>query len=442
MAIQDPPDAGIASAEAAAPGLARQQSRIFFGWWMVGGAFLAVFTTAGAQAYVSGAFLVPMSDDLGWSRAEFLYGQTVGQFFMAVTGFFLGVYVDRWGSRPLMLAGATILAGSLLLISTVDELWQWVLLRGTIAMLGAALLGNLVVNVTLAKWFVERRGQAIGIAAIGVSMAGVILPPLMTWYVDEFGWRAGWRALAVGVLVLGYPAAMVMRRQPEDYGYHPDGKSDQDMASGRGAAALADFANSYTRHEAVRTRAMYLLIASFGLSSMGMITMIVLTIPFLTDSGFSRGTAALMVSVLAIPAAVSKPLWGYMGDRWSERLSTSLSFAMNAVAMVIIVLATNTGSTPLLAVGYFIVGWGIGGQIPLQETIWATYFGRRYLGSVRSAALPFTMLIAASGPLLVATYYDRIGSYDGAMYAVGGAWALAAMIILLARRPVRTLPAS
>ena len=425
-----------ATQPAALDGAAAERRRPYYGWWMVGAAFLAAFATAGAQGYVAGAFLVPMSDELGWTRAEFLYGQTTGQFFMAFTGFFVGAYVDRWGARPLMFVGATLLAGALFAIAEVHELWQWVLLRGVFSMLGAALLGFLVVNVTLSKWFVEQRGRAIGLAAIGVSFAGVVLPPLMTWYVDEFGWRSAWRTLAVGVVVLGYPAAAIMRRTPEDHGLHPDGKSEQQMAAGEGARAVADFANSFTRAQAIRTRALYFLVVTFGLSSMGMITMIVLTIPFLTDSGFSRGTAALMVSVMAVPAAVSKPLWGYMGDRWSERWSTSLSFTMNAGAMLIIIAATRIESVPLLAVGYFVIGWGIGGQIPLQETIWASYFGRRYIGAVRSTAMPFTMLIAASGPILVASYFDKFGDYNVAMFGVAGAWATAAWIILLARRPL------
>jgi MFS family permease len=403
---------------------------------MVAGAFMAAFTTAGAQAYAAGAFLVPMSDELGWTRAEFLIGQTTGQFFMAFAGFFVGGYVDRFGARPLMFVGATLMAVSLFAVAEINELWQWVLVRGVFSMLGAALLGFLVVNVTISKWFVEQRGRAIGLAAIGVSFAGVVLPPLLTWYVDEFGWRSAWRALAVGVLLLGYPAAAIMRRTPEDHGLHPDGKSDRQMASGEGARAIADFANSFTRAQAIRTRALYFLVVTFGLSSLGMITMIVLTIPYLTDSGFSRGTAALMVSVLAVPAAVSKPLWGYMGDRWSERWSTSLSFVMNAGAMLIIIAATRADSIGLLVVGYLVIGWGIGGQIPLQETIWASYFGRRYIGAVRSTAMPFTMLIAAAGPILVAAYFDRYGDYDRAMYGIAGAWATAAWIILLARRPL------
>ena len=422
---------------AAAPGTAApgRRPRVFRGWYLVGSAFVAMFVSAGAQAYVVGAFFTPMTDELGWTRAEFLYGQTVGQFFTAFVGFFIGAYIDRWGARVLMLTGVTILGVGLFLMSEVQELWQWVLLRGLLSTLGTALLGNLAVNVTLAKWFVEQRGRVIGLASIGVSLAGIVLPPLMTWYVDEFGWRMGWRAIAIGAWVLAYPTAILMLRQPEDVGLHPDGKTDEEMAGGGGAAALADFANSFTRAQAIRTSTIWVLMIAFGLGSLGLITMIVITIPYLTDSGFSRGTAAWMVTVLAIPAAVSKPIWGYMGDRWSERLSTSLSFAMNAVAMLIIIGATQAGSVAALSVGYFVVGWGIGGQIPLQEGIWATYFGRRYLGSVRSVAMPFTVMMGATGPIGVAAYYDAFGDYDGAMLGVALAWAAAATLILFVRRP-------
>lgn len=358
---------------------------------------------------------------------------------MAFVGFFIGTYVDRWGARPLMLIGATLLACSLLLTSGITELWQWIALRGTVTMLGTGLLGNLVVNVTISKWFVEQRGRAIGLASMGVSSAGIVLPSVMTLTIDHFGWRVGWRVLAAGVLLLGYPAAMVMRRSPEDMGLHPDGKSNDEMAAGGGAAAIADLANSFTRSQALRTKTLYLLVLAFGFGSLGLITMIVITIPYLTDSGFSRSLAALMVSTMAIPSALTKPLWGYLGDRYSERAATAVSFSMNAASLSLIIVAAHAHATPLLVAGYLLVGSGIGGQIPLQESIWATYFGRRYIGSVRSAAMPFTMLFSAAGPLVVASCYDRFGSYDGALYGVAVGWAIAAAVILFVRRPA--LPA-
>ena len=415
--------------------------KMFYGWWIVIGAFVGVFVSAGTFSYVTGAFLSPMREDLGWSSAEFLYGQTLAQFVMGFAGFFLGVHIDRRGSRPLMLIGAVILALSLIGIAFVETLWQWILLKGVAATVGGALVGNLVVNVTVAKWFVEQRGRAVGWASIGVSMSGVVLPPLATWYIDEWGWRSAWVALGIASFVVTVPAAFLMRRTPEDHGMHPDGKTDEEMATGGGAAAIADYANSLNRGQALKTSALYLLVLAFGLGSLGLITMIIILIPYLGDSGFERGTAAFMLTLFAIAAAVSKPVWGWTGDNWSDRMSTACSFVVNTVGMLVMLMGVADGSELVVGIGVFIIGWGVGGQIPLQEMIWASYFGRRYIGEVRAATMPVTMLIAASGPLLVALYYDWTGEYGPAMFAVGVGWLLAAVLVLFVRRPPPPEPA-
>ena len=107
-----------------------------------------------------------------------------------------------------MLIGVGILFASLVSISFITELWQWILLDGIVLSTGAALIGNLVVNVTLSKWFVEKRGMAVGWASMGVSLAGVALTPAITVVIDHWGWRAGWRALAMGALLLVVPSAL------------------------------------------------------------------------------------------------------------------------------------------------------------------------------------------------------------------------------------------
>ena len=427
----------MASAAGAPATAVARRPLIYYGYWIVGAALVAQFVMGGAQAYVAGVFLQPMSDELGWSRGEFAYAQTLGRFVMAFAGVLIGVYVDRFGGRAMMVIGATILGASLFFTSTVHELWQWLLLRGAMFAVGAALIGNLVVNVTLSKWFVAKRGRVVGVAAMGISFAGVVAPPLMTAFVDEFGWRAGWRALAVVAWLLIYPAAMVMRRQPEDHGWHPDGMSEEEVRSGGGAAAAAEFANSLTRREALRTSALYLIVAAFGLAGLGAGVMVFGTIPFLTDEGFSRSTAALMVTTMSLPAVISKPGWGWLIDLLSVKLLSAVGFLMSGAAIILILFSAKAGATAPLTVGFLLMGLGYGGLAPLQEVIWASFFGRRYLGAVRGVALPFALFLGAGGPLAVQLYFDRVGNYDGAFLVLGLAWVLAAALILIVRRPVK-----
>lgn len=419
------------------PPAVRRRPKLYYGWYIAGAALVAQFVSVGAQMSVSGVMLVPMTEDLGWSRSEFTLGQVGSRFIAAFIGFFIGVYIDRYGGRALMIIGVTVMGVGLFLTSSVTELWQWILLRSLFFTAGAALIGNLVVNVTLSKWFVEKRGRVIGVSAMGVSLAGIVVPPLMTAFVDEFGWRAGWRLLAIASWALIYPAAMMMRRQPEDEGLHPDGKSDEELRRGGGAAAAADLLNSFTRSEALRTSTLYMIVLAFGLGGVGIGVLLLQTIPFLTDAGFSRGTAALMASTMSVPALISKPMWGWAMDKVDPKLLAAAGFVIAGVAVLIILSGAKAGSVETLIVGYLLMGVGFGGQIPLQETIWASYFGRRHLGAVRGVAMPFSLLIGAGAPYVTSLYFDRVGNYDGAFIATGLLWFVAAGIVLMVRRPVR-----
>ena len=412
-----------------------RRPRIYYGYWIAAAALVAWFVTVATSGTVSGVFLKPMNEELGWNRAEFFYADTAGQFLLAFTGVFIGVYVDRFGGREMMVIGATIVGLSLFLVSEVTSLWEWVLLRGVLYFAGAALMGNLVVTVTLAKWFVEKRGRVMATAALGVPLGVSLGPLMMTAFVDEYGWRAAWQALAVGVWVLLYPVAMLMRRQPEDHGWHPDGRSTEEVEAGAAAVAVADLANSFTRGQALRTSALYLIIISFGLSTLALITLLVQTIPFLTDEGFDRSTAALMLSAYALTSALSKPPWGYLMDTRTPRLVTGAGFATMAVSVVVVMFGASAGSVPILVGGYLLFGLGGGGLVPFQEVIWASYFGRRYLGAVRGVAMPPALLLSAGGPIAVSVYFDRVGNYYGAFAVVAALCMVGALAILVARRP-------
>ncbi|GMU41705.1 MAG: hypothetical protein AMXMBFR23_25710 [Chloroflexota bacterium] len=416
---------------------APRQPRVYYGWWIVIGAFIAQFVAIGTQSPVSGAFLVPMTEDLGWDRSEFTIAVSLATAVSAVIGFFVGGYVDRFGARPLMLIGSVFLAGSIAAISMVETLWQFILLRGIVFTFGFTLIGNLVVNVTLSKWFVEKRGWAISLASMGVSAGSVVLTPIMVEVVDRFGWRDAWLILAAGAFVLILPVALVMRRQPEDYGLAPDGARGGDgvkEVTAR-ARAAADFANSFTRAQAVRTPAMWLLVVAFGFSSVGLVSLLFHAIPFLTDAGFPRTEAALFFSLQGLAALLSKFVWGWSMQHFPPRLLAAGSFICAASGAVLMVVAAQESARPLMMLAFVLFGAGIGGQIPLNEFIWANFFGRRHLGSVRAAAMPVTILFSAGGPYFASLYYDILGSYDGAILTFGGLWVLAALLVVVARPP-------
>jgi MFS transporter, OFA family, oxalate/formate antiporter len=412
---------------------------IYYGYWLIGIAFVAQFVAVGSFNYVAGPFMTPMIDELGWTRAEYTIPRTAGQVVMALIGLFIGTQVDRHGGKRLMLVGTTVLVGAMFATAHVTALWEWIALNGLMLTVGVAMIGNLVVNVTLSKWFVLKRGRAVAISAMGVSFAGVLLVPATTWAIDLWGWRMAWQMLAVGAAVLMYPVALLMRRAPEDYGLYPDGLTAAQLQAGLGARASDDFASSLTRGQALRTWSFYLIVIAFGLFVINIGVMLLQTVPFMTDAGFSRLTAALMITVASVPSLLSKPLWGYFIDRVDAKPLAAAGAAITGIALFVIVAAVAAGSLPWAWFGFFVLGIGWGGMIPLQEVIWANFFGRRYLGAVRSAALPFSLAIGASAPLLTSLYYDVVGNYHGALLTVALLNVLSALMIYLIPKPRRVV---
>lgn len=407
---------------------------VYWGWWIVGVAFISQLVTVSADSYVTGAFLKPMTAELGWTRSEFAFARTVGQFVVAGAGLFIGTYVDRHGGRRLMSIGCVAMSAALFLSAYVTELWQWLLLNGIIISAGSAMCGSLVVYVTLSKWFVEQRGRAVSIAAMGVSFAGVVITPASAWLVGAFGWRMAWQMLGVSALLLMAPIPLMMRRTPEEHGLHPDGKTAAQVAAGGGQAAADDFARSLTRSQAVHTPAFYLLVFGFGLGSMNIGVMLLQMIPFLTDAGYSAQAAANMMALTSAPSMLSKPMWGWLADRVDAKTAI-IGFLTNTVALVVIVFAVRAHANPAVYAGFILLGFGWGGNQPMQEAVWASFFGRRYIGAVRSAALPVTLFVGASAPLLTAYYYDLAGNYDGAFLGIAALAVVGSVLILFARKP-------
>ena len=91
----------------------RPGGRLYYGYWLIVASFVAQFVAVGVTNYAAGPFLTPMTEELGWTRAEFTIPRSLGGFVMAITGFLIGSWVDRFGARPFMTGGILVTAASL-----------------------------------------------------------------------------------------------------------------------------------------------------------------------------------------------------------------------------------------------------------------------------------------------------------------------------------------
>jgi len=420
---------------------ARRAPRIFYGWLIVVGAVVGQWAAMAGRGQVNGVFQDPMIADLDWTRSEFTLASSSAFVVGGFAGLVIGPMADRYGPRPLMLISAVGYGGALLLTSQVETLWQFVALQVLAGGIGSALVGPLVVNVAVSRWFVIRRGWALAIGSMGVSLASMVMPLTMTTVVDGSNWRTGYVVLAALVFVPLVLIAPFMRRSPEDYGLLPDGRIESGSTSTEEQQALAqiqsDHDNSLTRPEALRTAAIWLLVIAFGINIAGLSAMFVHGIPFMTEAGFTRTEAAAAFSVTGIANFASKFLWGWGLQRFPGRRLATSAFASSATGVLLIVLANRAELMSLLVVAFLFFGVGFGGTIPISEFLWANYFGRRYLGAVRSVGMPFTVLFGSLGPIAVAVFFDATGRYDGAFIGLALVYALAGAAVWISRRPTK-----
>lgn len=389
-----------------------KKPRYFYGWNIVGSAFLAHIAYAEHNSSLLGLFFNPFKNEFGWSRTNIGGVQSVARITEGLLAPLIGSLVDRYGPRMLMLFGGIVTGVAFLLVTQVHQLWQFYLLRGVITAMGFAFMGSLVTNTAVAIWFKRRRGRAMAIASMGTNLSTLVMAPVTVWVISVWGWRSSFfiaAALTWAVVII--PAFVLMRRRPEDLGLYPDG----DPPAGRnidGAESTSDPPVSreplWTRKEVLRTVPFWLLVASYAMANLAFQGINISVAPYTQDLGYG---AALVAGILSIRSFVMfgvAPVWGLLSEHSDRPLIRSAPFVIQAVSCVFFILSTKLGFLWLAVVIYAV---GFAGATLMQEVVWANYFGRVSLGTVRSTAIPVLVGFSAAGPVFMSGIFDITGSY-------------------------------
>lgn len=408
---------------------------LFYGWIMVGLTFFTQFVVMGTVFYSYGILFKPIAEDLGVSRFGVALALPAMMIVGALAGPLIGREVDRRSIRGIMLIGAAVLALGFLGLSLSSNLWEFYLSFGLLIALGMALLGGLPNSALIANWFVRRRGTALGISQIGVSISGMVMAYLTSWLIVTIGWRGTALAFAVAPLVLLAPVIVVLVvNRPEDRGLLPDGDATDGSADGvsglRAAAAAA--AAEWTIRRALGEPNLWIIALVIGLAFAGNSAVILQIYPHVTDLGYSETQAASVLSVMAGLAAVGKPAFGWLADHTSKRGAMWLSLALQMGGLSLIMLAPSH----LALVGAAAVfGFGYGGVLPLWGVLLGAVFGRLVFGRIMGLMGPLMVPFNTLGIPFAAWVFDRTGSYQGAFLTFLGLYAASALILLLLRMP-------
>ena len=410
------------------------RARIFHGWLIVATAFVCHAVNVGLMFYTWSVFLTPLANEFG-GHAPVAIGYSLTQFATAAYGLVVGRLVDRRGARPVEIVGAWAMAIGYLLVSQVRSLPAlYLCLAGPVA-LGSTCIGALPNNAAVARWFVVRRGRALGIATAGISAGGIVFAPLAQYLITHLGWREAYVVLAVLVLVVVLPPVLAfMRRDPADLGLLPDGEppAGRDRTQASLALVEEEMERSVRPDVAVRQASFWLLAVAFALTMAGLAGVLLYQIPLLVDRGMPATRASLVLGATAAMGVVGKLGFGALLDRFDQRRIAAACFCLQAVG----VLLLWQGRGPWMLVCYVVLyGYAMGGNATLQASLVAEAFGRAHFGAIASRLVPFVVTAQALGVPATGYLRDVTGSFTPALLAIIVAALVAAAVVLQVRLP-------
>ncbi len=373
----------------------------FYGWNIVALGMLFQAITFGIAIYSATFWVVPWTEEFSAPRADVLQVMMFMQLAMGVISPVAGRAMDRVPIGFLVCIGAFFLATGLLLISISESLWQIGLIYALLLPVGIVLSGPLAAQTLAAKWFQENRGLAIGITAIGTSIGGFLIPPLVTVLQASYGWRGTHVVLAVMVLLLVVPLTwLVLQRGPS--------APKETAASPSGPHHLT---RSWTTREIFAERAFWVPILAFVPLSIAFNSLQFNFGAIANDAGISKQTASSLVSFMAVCMIGGKLFFGGFSDKWDHRVLFWITAASMFCAVLFFRLPADVGT---VFVGMAFLGIAGGGFLPLMGAIVASRFGPAAFGQVQGLIGPF-MTLGAFGAPFAGWIFDRTGSYDLAL---------------------------
>ena len=397
---------------------------MFFGWYIVGASFLITLYVSGSINLGFTAIFEPIANELGWSYTQISFAASLRGLETGLLAPFAGMFLDRWGPRRLVALGALLNGFGLLLLSRVNTLAMFytafIFIAAGVSTATAALMMTVVAN-----WFHKKAGLAMGVAASGVAFGGLLIP-LITLLVDNFGWRQATVILGLGMWAILLPLSLLMRHNPEQYGYRPDGvkgsfcKDDDAITENRAKINI-------TNKAVLSSRAFWIIAAAFLCHVMPVSAVMTHIMPYLSTIGIERSMASLIASALPILTILGRIGFGWLGDYIDKRAVLVFSFAFTSIGVFIFGFVTVDRWWVVMAfIIVFGIGWG--GAVPMITGLMKAYFGRERLGTIVGMAGSIMMVGMIVGAPLAGWIFDTWGRYQPAWFLLAGVVGLSAVV--------------
>ncbi|MDG2045666.1 MAG: MFS transporter [Halioglobus sp.] len=385
---------------------------MYYGWLIVSGAFIAQFFVMGFFSYGFPLMVMPVEAEFGVSRTEVMYGITWSTGLGLLASPLVGLLADKWSIRGLMVTGAAAFGVGLVLLSKSQNILQFSLLFAVFICLANSLLGPLTGSTVVARWFSVSRGRALGIAAAGTSLGGMVIPYLVDQGITELGWRDMTFYFGMTVLILLLPYLhLIIRNFPAEKGLAGAPNTPAMTAAISSGALMSDEPDMNIK-QILTTPAFWLIGLSLGLLFMSQTGVLTNIGAYMQGAGVGE-KAKNLIFTLAGMGFLGKLVFGYAADRINLKygLWAAILLAVTGVS----ILASEPSYSGMLAAA-LCLGLATGGMLPVWGAMIAVVFGMKSYGRAMGAMMPVIALLVMPGPILGAKLFDMYGDYNNSLY--------------------------
>jgi MFS family permease len=395
---------------------------IYYGWWIVLASFTTAFYVAGTIFYGFTAFIEPLANEFGWSYTQISLAASLRGLEMGLLAPFVGILVDRFGSRKLLLSGSLVLGFGIILLGFTQSLAMFYGAFILIAF-GAGGCTSVVTMTAVANWFDKNVGKAMGVTVSGFGASGLIIP-LIVWMIAVFGWRMTLIILGIGMWIIGVPAAFVMRNKPENAA----DVSIMEKADERNDLAQRQSDDKRFKYTEILKKKSFLFVnLAEVIRLMALMAVVTHIMPYLSTMDISRRSSGLIAAGIPLLSIAGRFGFGWLGDIFEKKYVMAISFSLMALGMLALCYIKLTG---MIYIFLFFFSNGFGGIATLRGALLREYYGKNNFGKYLGIMMGFGACGGIIGPTTAGWVFDLTGSYYFVWLVLSALVGLAIILIL------------
>ena len=396
---------------------------MFFGWYVVAGTFTAQLLVVGFFSYSVSLLVGPVREEFGVSLEQVLYSMSLGTLFSLAVVPLCGALIDRYPVRWLISGGVVLFALGLWWTGNSSSITEYVVVFGLTFCLANALAGPMASSAVVSRWFTRSRGKALGIAAMGTSVGGILVPALVNRWIINYGWREAMENLALLAVLVVLPVVILsVRGRPGDIGLQVE-----EQATGEGSAPTPGLDLGLTTRQILTNPSYWYIALTLGTLFCVYSAMLSILGHYATDLGYRPEQAASLIMILAISGLVGKLLSGLLADRLNLKFGLWAAIGLVAVAFVLLALEPVW---LLVVLAVVMMGLAAGGMLPVWGAMMAKAFGLVSYGKAMGLMGPVITLAVLPGFTLMGRLYDLSGNYQLGISVFAGVTVLAAVLLI------------